>query len=267
MLAICNGMPRAGSTLQYNVARCLVEKTGTGEAHAFITADEENPRRIKVGRLHEWAADDAWRVVKTHEALDAAPELLATGRLRVLYVYRDLRDVAVSIKRAFAATGDDLMDQLELGVEWYDRLDALRSEHRECFLWQRYEDVYGDLPAAIHDAAMFLGLDPGSATLEAVHAECRLESAEKITQAARRELARALTALRKESPARADAFAAQVRDAGWAVQESLLHHHHISAGRGVPDGWRDKLPEDEAARITERFLPWLVDRGYDIAPS
>jgi hypothetical protein len=264
MLAICNGMPRAGSTLQYNVARCLVEKTGSGTAHAFITADEENPRRIATAQLQEWATDDAWRVVKTHEVLDALPDLLATGRLRVLYVYRDLRDVAVSIQRAFATTGDDLMRRLEEGVTWYHRLDVLRSEHPGRFLWQRYEDVYRDLPSAIGDTSTFLGLEADAALLHAVHAECRLESAEKITQAARRQLARALNALGKQSPARADAFAAQVRDAGWAVQGSLLHHHHISAGRGEPGGWRETLSEDNAALITGRFRDWLVARGYEV---
>lgn len=265
MLAICNGMPRAGSTLQYNVARCLVEKASVGQAEAFVTTDKAHPRRIDTAQLAEWAEDSLWHVVKTHEVFDALPALLSAERVRVLYIYRDLRDVAVSLKRAFAATGEELMRRVAEGVEWYGRLDALRSTRSECFLWQCYEDVYSDLAPAIRDTAVFLGLDASDAILEAVHAECRIETAEKATSAARRELARVLVGLRRESPQRADAFAAQVREAGWAVQGSLLHHHHISPNHGVPGGWRDALPADEATRITERFREWLIAGGYELS--
>lgn len=267
MLAICNGMPRAGSTLQYNVARRLVEKTGAGRGEAFVTADENHPKRIETGRLTEWATDDRWHVAKTHEVFDALPQLLATGRARVLYIYRDLRDVAVSIERAFGASGDELMRRVGEGVEWYERLDALRAAHPTAFLWQRYEDVYDDLPSAVRATAGFLDLTTPDAILDAVHAECRIETAESATRDARRELARVVVGLRKESPARADAFAAQVRHAGWAVQDSLLHHHHISSRHGAPGGWREVLPEGEAALITERFRDWLRARGYDIGAA
>jgi len=264
VLALCNGMPRAGSTLQYNIARCLVEKGGLGQAEAFITADKDHAKRIEKARLTGWATDDPWHVAKTHEVFDALPELLDGGRTRVLYVYRDLRDVAVSIKRAFAATGDELMRRVVEGVEWYERLDALRSSHPTCFLWVRYEDMYADLPSAIQATADFLHLNASDAVLGAVHAECRIETAENMTRAAKRELARVITGLRKQSPERANAFAAQVRHAGWAVQESLLHHHHISSRHGEPGGWRELLPEDEAGLIAERFREWLVAGGYAV---
>ena len=77
MLAICNGMPRAGSTLQYNVARCLVEKASVGQAEAFVTTDKAHPRRIDTAQLAEWAEDSLWHVVKTHEVFDALPALLS----------------------------------------------------------------------------------------------------------------------------------------------------------------------------------------------
>ena len=42
MLVMCNGMGRAGSTYQYNLVRCLVERSATGECHGYIVPGAQN---------------------------------------------------------------------------------------------------------------------------------------------------------------------------------------------------------------------------------
>ena len=263
MLAICNGMPRSGSTLLYNVARTLIAVASDGEAHGFVTSDKAHGCYCSPETLDAWAASPVWHVVKTHEVLDRSGDLLDRGA-RILYIYRDVRDVAVSMKRAFSHRGEKLMSAIERALGYYAALDELRG-HREAKVhWCRYEEVYADLPAAIEACDAFLGLNASPGQLAAVHEQCRVESAETMTANARGHLARML---QEASPERADEIRDQVRDRGWLVGDFLLHHHHISPQRGAPGSWEGSLTADEIHAIPDRFADLLAARGYTTQPA
>ena len=101
MLIVCNGMIRSGSTLQYNLIRLQVEATFSGKAEGFIGKKELNSERLQF-----WQKDVALHVIKSHDIL---PEWMRAEGIKLVYIYRDIRDVAVSLKNKSGRTGDRLL--------------------------------------------------------------------------------------------------------------------------------------------------------------
>jgi hypothetical protein len=130
-------MARGGSTLLYNVARTLVECAAAGSGHGFVTSAETHGCYCSPEQLAVWAASDAWHVVKTHEVLRGCADYIKGDRTRVLYIYWDLRDVAVSMKRAFYIDGEKLLSTMGKAVRFYGMLSELRDANPEAVLWQR----------------------------------------------------------------------------------------------------------------------------------
>lgn len=270
MLVICNGMPRSGSTLQYNVVRCLVDRAGRGVGHGFNSVHAGHAANPGEHALYEWSRDADLHVLKMHEVIPSLEALLADGSAKVCYIYRDLRDAAASTKRALGHRGPALLSILTDAVKHYDILHALRGKHPGGILWQRYEDVYADLRAAIAETATFLDLPDDPETVDAVHDECSIAAADKIAATAREELERYVTTLRESDPYAAAVYLQDLRRTGgmetriWRHPEWLLHYNHISRDKGAPGAWTRALTQSEAASIHERFGAWLIANDYHV---
>lgn len=121
MLIICCGMVRSGSTLQYQLAKAVVEPYG-GIGLGFL--EEDN------------LPDSAHRmaVIKCHLRPPNAPDLLKSGRARGIYIYRDVRDVMVSQMRKdnHPFSVDAIRTWLRLDTQWRSLPNMLVS---------RYEDL------------------------------------------------------------------------------------------------------------------------------
>jgi len=102
MLIICCGMPRSGSTLQFNATWKVVEAAGTGKRVEWqSSADWADATDL----LTELAASDTLNVVKMHFPPDNVKALAeANGAVRFVYVHRDIRDVIYSMKKKFKFT-------------------------------------------------------------------------------------------------------------------------------------------------------------------
>src|SRR5688500_9700344 len=129
-LVLCNGMNRSGSTLQYNMARLLAEKTGAGQGESFLNQDELDAH---LSLLEEWAAEERLHILKTHDLPPAASHLWENGSLRLLYIYRDIRDVAASMKRIWNYEGEALFTALDQAIETYHVMRAMPRG----VLWQK----------------------------------------------------------------------------------------------------------------------------------
>jgi hypothetical protein len=94
-------MPRSGSTLQFNVIRMLLAVYDMGGPEL---SGLERPAGAKSwpDALVDWARDDRYHLVKTHSVHPSTRDLLAEGNIRVFYIFRDLRDVGVSMRIAWA---------------------------------------------------------------------------------------------------------------------------------------------------------------------
>jgi hypothetical protein len=270
MIVMCNGMPRSGSTMQYNMARILLLATGRATAHGFTASQQSHTHGVSDEQMRAWGAEDHFHVVKMHEAHLLLTDLARANEMRVCYIYRDLRDVAASSKRAFGQRGGGLLRAVAEAHKHYVDLSAARAEAPASFLWQRYEDVRADLKSAVAEVAVFLDLALDDEGLEAAADLCSVERAAAACDEVRGHLDKHVAELREEDPAAAARYVQELRRPGaaatqvWLEGTWLLHHNHVSRDKGAPGAWRAALTPDEAAAITDGYGDWLTTHGYEV---
>lgn len=261
-LLLCNGMNRSGSTLQYNLARGLVEGAGLGRGEGYIL-DEDVASTPP--QLAEWAADGGWHVVKCHRLPPNAAALLAGRGTRIAYIYRDIRAVAASYRRIWDIDAARIDEELDRAVATYDAVLALGTG----VLHQRYETVIADLETATRELATHCHLPVANSLISAVAAENAPANMLRRQDQLERQLAiiplrRRFRSLRRRLlrrfglwRPRRDSRRKKAIDAA-----ALLHPAHISPDAGRPDAWREHLPPAEIDRLTARYAGWLRDAGY-----
>ncbi len=260
-------MIRSGSTLQYNLVRCLVERTGKGQGHGWIGGERVGDLQEQIER---WGKVDELHVIKVHDTMPNAREMMKNGLMRIVYTYRDIRDVAISAERAFGYSGDILLKHLDKAIGVYHELKQFDG-----VLWQQYEKIIVDIPEAVLTIAGFLGIRVGADTIEAVAADCSLERAKKVATRARRNPVLKFWALmpRVAKCLRAKAILIRLgvpkatlrrirRTMYYLDRRSLLHHNHISEKSGIIGMWRTDLPKEEREMLTSRYREWLLEAGY-----
>ncbi|MAE32416.1 MAG: hypothetical protein CMO43_12650 [Verrucomicrobiales bacterium] len=119
MLVVCNGMPRAGSTLQWNLVCELAEATGYGAPIGATALDS-----ISQDGVDAASRGERIYVVKQHDVWPGLIERVQRNEpgIRVCYIYRDLRDVAVSMQNKWSRTWEALLQALDEAVTAYEAL-------------------------------------------------------------------------------------------------------------------------------------------------
>lgn len=245
MLLICNGMVRSGSTLQYNLVRSLVEVRGLGEGVGFFSPDQAHSHN-----LAELASDERFYVLKTHETVSCdLVNDLGVQNFLFFYIYRDLRDVAVSLKNKLNCGGEDLIQRLDHAV-------AL-SKAIQCYpnlLSQRYEYVYTNLHGAIAQQAKHIGLKMTTESIDRIAATCSIKN---IGKSARRRTSKLNKVARR-------VFSTIGVKGSEYNRQTLLHSNHISEGEGQVGAWQSALSSAEKSIITERYSSWLAKYSYKL---
>jgi hypothetical protein len=248
MLVVCNGMIRSGSTLQYNLVRNLVEKVEAGRGHGFFNQEAELE-----DYLTEWSQDEKYHVIKTHAVHSKTADIAATGSARVFYTYRDIRDVAVSAKRAFKIRRQStLLKALDQAVRNHYQIKSISG-----VMCQRYEDVTIDMPAAANAMADFLGLETTEAAISEIVEQCSLEKARQISAHVSERWGVTLKLLPW-------LHKAGIRVAAYDKNDTLLHYNHISEHAGAIGSWRTQMPKHESDLLTNRYEQWLQEEGYSL---
>ncbi len=229
------GMIRSGSTLQYQIAKSLVETELGGTALGFFEASEID-RHLEE---RESAPETLFPcVVKSHVCTKGIRDRLEKGTACAFYTYRDIRDVVVSGSRNFGIPLDEFIS---------GRL--LDQAIGECCLWTScpavssasFEFLMGDMAAWIRGMMEFVGIPPDEGRLSELAAAHSVER-------------------QKERMKHADHTERQ----GFSVDpETLLHRNHID--RAAIGGWREVLSEEQVARIEQIAGDWMVDHGYEFA--
>ena len=259
-IIICNGMNRSGSTLQYNLVRGLLEKSGRGRGEGFILP-EQLPHYT--AQFQVWGEDSAFHVIKSHTLPSESTAMIATNNLYICYIFRDIRQVAASYKRIWQTEGDNLLAELDVAIANYWAVQSLPGN----VLTQRYEQVTTNLPAAALELATFLALDPSPKLLAQVVQECSAENMQKVSGRLARRL-QFQTWLRRTTRRVLRRLGLrglwlrmkpEVDPAGKRGIESqtLLHPGHIS-GRDTPT----PLTPAELTLITTRYADWLHKTNY-----
>jgi len=229
----CAGMIRSGSTVQFQITSAIVEATNRGKR--FPYTPEAN-----FAKLHREAHGHEFAVFKAHLCLpDLAYECLLNGA-KVVYSYRDIRDVAASAIRKFAITFDELIKKgwLDQAIDDYYQWTAMPD-----VLISRYETFHNNLTQETQRISSFLQIPLGDQVMEHIGRDHQLDRQKaKIAQ---------LHSTNIDAVERGDL----VFD-----PRELLHWNHIHEGQVA--SWKISLTQEQSIYLTDRFSDWLLATGY-----
>lgn len=236
MWIFCCGMRRAGSTLQYQLVAEIVESLGKGKALGWIEPGQFCRLR------EEHSGEKGFLVVKCHRYIDEVTDLFLRGEAKAVYVYRDVRDVVVS-----------MMNKNDKNFGQIVRSGLIETVLREYHKWNevsdisvsRYEDMVANLQKEALKLAEFLELN-----LDGSRAE---ELSEQFSIEAQRQRIRS-----RDFENQGVRYGSNLYD-----PVSLLHKDHIHSGNSGQ--WRKALSPLQVAYLEDVTHNWLVDRGYTIS--
>lgn len=227
----CCGLMRSGSTLQYQLASELVERSGRGQRVPWTPAGEV-PSLVEA---HAGSAEQL--VVKVHSTTEEIRREFLEGRAVGLFIYRDMRDAVAS---AIVKDGRDIVDVatfVKTQLRNYQSWTLLPN-----MLVSRYEDVILGLEREVQRIADHLGLELSPEELEAVASAHTIQRQRQRIEAAKEE--RRFTRLGRHK----------------FDEVTLLHTNHISTGQA--GRWRRVLKTYEVETVEELAGGWLSARGY-----
>ena len=234
MWIFCCGMMRSGSTLQYQIVSQLVEDAGIGQRITW-----HNPNDFP--QLQEQYADtQEWKVLKSHAFTPAMGAEFNRGAKGV-YIYRDIRDVLVSMSRKQKVSagkiinGDFIQEQLSNYEQWTQQPRVLVS---------RYEDVIADLATEVRRIANHLEI-----TVDDSYCQQLAQDYDLDKQKERIEDAKRIGDL-------------DVRGRMTIDKHSLLHTDHIQDGR--VDVWKQSLSGHHIGKLEAIAGDWLKAHGYEL---
>jgi hypothetical protein len=237
-----------------------------GRREGFYWKDELDS---KLGDLSRWSEDGRIHVIKTHWLPSRL--LREHPTVRVCYTYRNLLDVALSLKRLRSKSVSSeenwqaIIHHLDEAVSTYYAL----KQHPNV-VWQRYEEILNDQRAAAQELASSLGLPVSEVLLETVSQEWHVEkTAQKAARMMRTyRLKRSLLRILKRLHAirRTTRLMQRIQPRfTWELdvdRTTLLRPDHISVTRGAVGGWESGLEDTEIAILKGRYKAWFADACY-----
>lgn len=212
MKIICNGGYRTGSTLVYNLAAEILGPVKMSGPHSSMDQTFEAIRTKET------------EVIKTHIWQPTGSE---PKHVKVLYTYRDLRDMAVS----FLYLAERKIPEEHILIE--SRRQNMISKYMKYLqsaqwandaLLIRYENYYGDNPRLVRDIAKFLEIDLDDKKVEEIAVKwCISKIREKSLK------------IEKMS----------------FDTKTQLRHGHVTAHAGKPGSWASYLPSELLNKILE----------------
>lgn len=232
-------MVRSGSTVQYQIAVELIESHNLGMTIGWIS----NPDAEILAVLQSATKRrDKYLILKCHDYTAAAGQLVQLGVAKAVYIYRDLRDVAVSLGHKFFESVDAALASglLERSLANYYGWTSTRK-----LMVSRYESMMDDLRQEVTDVASYLKVNCSEGKISKI--------AEKFSIDAQKQRIEAFNYKKHGIAGSAD-------DAYDPV--SQLHNRHIQSGAWGQ--WKEALTQEQIASIEHLAFSWLVDREYPL---
>jgi hypothetical protein len=229
MFIFCGGMPRSGSTLQYQITASIIERLELGQRLPWMPPGELDSKLPGIGCDH-------FNVVKSHAPTPKIIQMVKDGDAQALYIHRDLRDVVVSTMWHHNIRFEDVWASTTLSdaVSWGATWESLPG-----VLVQSYSHATGDnLLLGIDQICKHLNLDVS----ESIKVE--IANGHTINNQQRR-------------------IANIPKDRVWHERE-LLRRNHIGGMNGVDGQWRTVLTREQVKQIEIKYGYWLAQNGYNI---
>jgi hypothetical protein len=225
-------MPRSGSTLQYQLAVAVVERAGKGSGIGWI-------EHARCQELRDANSTGEMQVLKMHrfDQLEGTNEAIAEGWATCLYVYRDIRDVAVSLMNKEGISFRQLVLSQYLSTilqEFYNWTSVER------ILVSQYEALIDDLPQEVLRIASHLSIWLSPEDAQTIADEYTLEKQKKRIEA-----------LRNQS---------QEYDC-----DRILHANHIHSG--ASQRWKTHLKPLQIGYLEHMGYNWLRSQNYSLSQA
>jgi hypothetical protein len=246
---ICAGMYRACSTWQYEVVAHLIEQSGRGERLGYLMSGEyaDLRRAERNAETSVQVADSRCRVFKSHDADQVFAQAMRDGSARVIYAYRDVRDVIFSLMHKRGLTFEELMRQGMIHQVLANDRFWMAQPGR---LVQRYDDLVARPADGVLEIARFLEIPIDRAEAERI--------AEMYSQEANRARTQALRDRLQQSGIDLDNAAnTQICD-----PKTLLHWNHLRPGGG--GSWVTRAMPRHHAILRRMCSKWLRAHGYPV---
>lgn len=247
MLIVCNGMMRSGSTLQYNLVRLLISQNRNGIAHGFFEAKD-----LDTNLIEKWANSNKIHLLKTHDLHPSISELAlgGTNHVMILYIYRDIRDIAMSAMRVFKyETKASLYVSLDVAIDTDIKIRKL-----DCAIIERYEDFVINTHDAVSRYADLLGLNVTDCDIEQVVMQCLPKNLSRSSS--KKKKVEKMTSFFK---CFLNLFA---RSKYIHDPITLLHDNHISSNYDKAVKLKTSEWSLDNLEIQNKYKDWLSDRGY-----
>lgn len=230
MWVIAAGMQRSGSTVQYQIAKHLIEAASAGKALGWFP-DEEH-----ANLADRFAGDNSLHLIKSHNKTDFLKERIRNNDALIIYSHRNILDVISSLKKKYkiSFTENDLKNTV-LRIK-QTHLDWMQYED---ILIQKYDDILNHLDICIKEIADFIGIDAPPEELQTMASKLSLDA-------------------QKDSIAelcQSDSLV-HFNENNVFDPESLLHTNHIDSGQ--IGRHRDNISKAEAELI---LSIWGRDRA------
>jgi hypothetical protein len=219
-------------------------------------------------QFDDWAKADTIHVIKSHDLIPRQAEMAASGQLLTCYIYRDLREVAVSTQRMFswARERDALLDILDRAIATYFEIESMENT-----IWQKYEDVVTDLEQAVQVLAKAIGLNPSQEIISTIARQWSIDNVkQKMKRFEQYKLFRKIGYFIRDKigikNTNIGRFMQQMKVPDYMLfnvdPQSLLLSEHISNESGAIETEANKLDLELASIIAERYRDWFIDAGY-----
>jgi len=238
-IVLCFGLPRSGSTLQFNIVNMLSKSVG------WNVLEWQKKSRLVRSVLNADPTVDM--VLKTHDASDITT--LSNTRYRVVTTIRDFRDVAASNKLAFDNPVAKTVKDLRRSLNQIDKMSAM-SEFRLYFT--SYKSMTSSISKETSKIADFLDI---SVTQEQCNAIDTMLNVQAVKDDSKSNITGKSSFLR-----RAKLF---IGIAPYANKELRLHPKHISEFNGESNYYEAVLNTKEI-RFIENEMEEYFSKYSDL---
>jgi hypothetical protein len=237
-LIACLGPKRAGSTLQFNLARNLLQANGV----AFSNLGYCSAKKYSVDSLLS-KHNNTTAILKSHDF-----ELNLPKNALILCTKRDIRDIYASMKLKWNVGISDLPN---VYMNYHRHLNSIKK--RENVLIQEYHDLFYEPQKSCDEISNFLSL-----------ASCSISNFESVISFDKkffgilfliaRKIARFLSFNDILDNSFYQKFRVRIYD--YLLRKSIdnknqLHPDHISKNKGNPGAWKSELTIEEKKLFTE----------------
>jgi len=230
-IVVCAGMARSAGTLQYQIVDSILREVGAGRGIGHGT------NLMKHG-------GDSLLAFKSEEPREWITDMVKEGKIDIVGIYRDPRDVGASLiewetaREKITGKTNDWVDDIGFAIAWQKIWESYPGSYMA-----RYESLYGRWGRMVMDIADHLGFILTSRQCEQIAHEWCFSHQEMRTN--------------------------EMREEGrWFSMRWLLTQAHIGKEQGKIGRWKNELGPGEV-RLVELMAgkEWMANHGYRVLDS